>query len=66
MAEVKKEARTVIVHYFCDKEGCEGEMIPTGKALTSMPMQYIHRCNTCNVEQSFQEMYPVIRVEPVK
>jgi hypothetical protein len=65
MAEVKKEARTVLVHYECDVHGCPGEMKPTGKANTSMPMQYVHKCSVCGIEQKFTDMYPVMRVEPI-
>jgi len=64
MPERKREAQTYIIRYYCDAEGCEGEMLPTGRCLTSSPPQYPHVCNECGAKKTFRnKIYPVASYE---
>ena len=57
--EKKVEVKTYIIHYYCDKEGCDGELLPTGTALTSSPLQYPHKCTKCDYSKAFSgKTYP--------
>ena len=57
--EKKVEVKTYIVHYYCDKNGCDGELMPDGICLTSSPPQYPHTCNKCGAVKTFAgKSYP--------
>ena len=56
--EKKVEVKTYIVRYYCDKDGCDGELVPDGICLTSSPPQYPHTCNKCGDGKTFHKSYP--------
>jgi hypothetical protein len=56
MGIIKKYIQPVEVQYKCDV--CGGNVIPTGEVLTSDPLKYKHKCNKCNKEYTFKEIYP--------
>lgn len=62
MPENIKPATVVKKDYTCDACG-EGQMRPTGMALTSHPVQYPHVCNKCGTQQTFYVNYPYIDFE---
>lgn len=73
--EVTNEVRTVIVKMMCDVPNCKGEMefgrnkmklSKTSLVLMTDPAQYIHECNVCNAEKTFNIIYPTIRYEEKK
>ena len=63
--EYKVEVRVYVVHYYCDKEDCDGEMLSTGVMLTSDPPQYPHECNKCGESKTFDKVYPYTAKEPI-
>jgi hypothetical protein len=65
--EKKVEVKTYRVHYYCDKDGCDGELMPTGTCLTSWPPQYPHKCTKCDYVLTFSgKTYPYTVHEPVQ
>jgi len=62
MAEIKQNITPVKRDYVCDECG-EGNMRPTGMALTSHPVQYPHVCDKCGASQTFYVNYPYIDFE---
>jgi hypothetical protein len=56
--EVKTPVQTMCVEKVCE---CGGKMRPTGYCLTSNPPQYSHRCDKCGKNETYNEVYPVIR-----
>lgn len=63
MTEIKKEVKVYKIHLMCDV--CKiGELFPTGVQLTSLPAQYMHKCNNCGDEKSITgKVYPQIEYE---
>jgi transposase-like protein len=57
MGRVFGEVKTFEVNYVCD-DCNKGFMRSTGTALTSVPVQYPHRCTYCLSEKNFGETYP--------
>lgn len=41
---IKHEVKTYIEKWVC---GCGGEMVATGEAFTSIPLQHVHKCTKC-------------------
>lgn len=61
MGIIKKYVQPVEIRYACDD--CGGDVLPTGKVLTSCPLQYEHKCSKCDKEYIFRESYPRIEYE---
>jgi len=58
MSETHSMMRARRIDYICDRcsEGC---MVGTDVAnLTTLPLQYIHRCNICGWTAVFAKIYP--------
>lgn len=64
MTEAWTRMDTFKVDAICPK--CKGLMKPTGTILTSLPPQYVHRCEKCGFEENLNEMYPKIVHKPIK
>ena len=53
------DAEAVIVRYYCDEPGCDGEIVRHGSITKlSDPLQWPHKCSECGVEQEFIDVYP--------
>jgi len=62
MPEVNTEMKTFVVKYICDS--CTfGEFLPTGQVFSTMPSQYVHKCNHCGTTTVTEKQYPYIRYE---
>ena len=64
--ETLTEAVAHYVRYYCDKDGCDGEMLPTGVCYPTYPGQYPHVCDKCGARLTFRDTYPRIVWEEVK
>lgn len=49
-------------HYECDFCG-QGQVLPVGTVLLSMPPIYPHRCNKCGQPYNFPHRYPTLVLE---
>lgn len=53
------DVEAVIVRYYCDEPGCDGEMVRHGDSfLPTGLIQCPHRCSECGAQQNFTEIYP--------
>jgi hypothetical protein len=60
---VKKEVKTYKVYAYCEK--CGGLMHPTGEVLTSLPLQFPHKCCECGNREVFLQAYPSTEYEEI-
>ena len=61
MSEFNVPVDVVAVEYYCDEEGCEGNVTPDPDkkvAFMTDPIQFPHRCETCGKEYTFTDKYP--------
>ena len=69
MGEKVAEAKTIIVHYFCD-ECNNGKMLcPEGSYnynLDTKEFSYNHICETCGNEKVFKMKYPYLKQVPLE
>lgn len=65
MIEHKTEVKTYMVRAICNVNGCDGELKPTGEAFMCNPPKYVHVCEKCKYDTSFNDRYPKVVVEPV-
>ena len=49
--------KTFVLKYMCS---CGGEMIATGKLLTSYPPLYEHQCSKCGIIENLNTSYPCL------
>ena len=54
--EDKKEVRTYLVDYTCDK--CDVGKFRPKQMLMSDPPQWVHECTTCEEQKTFNLKYP--------
>lgn len=59
MTEIKTELKVVahLEEMLCDICGY-GRMIHTGVCLTSLPLKYQHKCDSCQWEGNYLKSYP--------
>lgn len=60
--EEKKEVKTFIINYKCDK-CATGNLKSTGVALMCNPPKYYHYCNLCHNKKTLKNKYPIITHE---
>jgi len=62
MAEKEFAVKPVLLRYFCDKAGCDGEVLLDHESavLTSHPPKYVHNCEKCGEVYNFTKAYPVV------
>lgn len=63
MIEKEFEVKTIRVRAICR---CGGEFITTGLAWFSNPIEYEHKCNTCDMKLRFMKSYPCIEYREVE
>lgn len=47
-------------HWLCEVDGCDGEMVKTGRGITTMDTSWLHRCNKCGREEWADRNYPQV------
>lgn len=62
MAEKEFAVKPVLLRYFCDKAGCDGEVLLDQQygMLASNPPKYVHSCENCGEVYNFLKAYPVV------
>lgn len=51
--------QSVKVTKLCEK--CGGDMVFSGRVLTTYPGKYPHNCKECNHEQNYDRSYPAVQ-----
>ena len=52
--------RTVYRHWLCPNDGCDGEMIGTGKGFTTFKAAWENVCTVCGYKEWASCSYPVM------
>ena len=62
----KREIKSYIIEWICQKDGCDGLMENSGKpAILCHPPKFIHKCNKCGNEVNSLSTYPKAKIEYV-
>lgn len=57
---VDNPLRPVKRHWICPVDACGGEMIGSGRGMTTMRTDWEHRCNRCGYEEWTTRNYPAV------
>lgn len=57
---------TVELRWMCSNDGCEGEMVKTGRAQLVSPARHEHMCSECVRREYATTSYPTVTTEPRK
>jgi hypothetical protein len=61
--ERRVNVRPVRVHCSCAVDGCDGEMLNTGRSFTTLHTEWEHACSRCGRVEWFRVSYPYVRFE---